>query len=258
MKRRPALLFASAAIAIAVAGCVAPPEAAAPVTARYAEHPPVVDGKPDDPAWRHAEWIALDGSRPALPRNEAEWEFHSAVSGGRGYVEEQFRQQTRAAALWDENGLYLALETEDADVQALHGEGKWIWLGDVLEIFLAPRAEAGAPVWELQVNPANARFMQPALPVEPVTAVHVDGSLNRSGGRDNGWSAEIFLPWNQLEEAGLARRPPGNAAAEVAAIRFAAWDLTIYTQVRINRFSLPGRANPHFPEHYRPLVCLPR
>lgn len=258
MKKLPALFFIAAATC-AIAGCVAPqPETTDPVIARYAEQPPVIDGKPDDPAWRRAEWITLDGSRPAFPRNEAEWDFYSAVSGGRGYVEEQFRQRTRAAALWDESGLYFAMESEDVDVQAFHGEGEWIWIGDVMEVFLSSHAAAGAPFWELQVNPANARFLQPALPIEPVTAAHVAGSLNRSGERDNGWSVEIFLSWEQLERAKLARRPAGDAPAEVTAVRFASWDLTVYTQLRINRFTLPGKANPHFPEYYRPLICLPR
>lgn len=239
------------------AGCVSPlPEAALPVVARYAETPPVIDGKTDDPAWRQAEWVTLDGSRPARPLNEAEWEFHSAVSGGLGYVEEQFNQKTSAAALWNEKGLYFALSCEDVDVQALAREGGWIWLGDVCELFLAPRAAAGAPIWELQVNPANARFMQPKLPVVPVTAAHVEGTPNDSARRDAGWSVEIFLPWEQLEKAGLARRPCGNDPWEAAAVRFAAWDLSIYTQERINRFTTPGRANPHHPEQYRPLRCL--
>jgi len=251
--------YLSLLLLFTVAGCVSPrPEAASPVAARYAELSPVIDGKLDDLAWRRAEWVMLDGSRPAFPRNEAEWEFHSAVSGGRGYVEEQFNQKTRAAAVWDEKGLYFALSCEDVDVQALSGEGDWIWLGDVLELFLASRAVAGAPVWELQINPANARFMQPELPVVPVTAAHVEGTAGDSAGRDAGWSVEIFLAWEQLEKAGLARRPRGKGAYEAAAVRFASWDLSIYTQERVNRFTTPGKANPHFPELYRPLRCLPR
>ena len=253
-------------LASAIPGCVVPREASSPttpgtlpdnvppqVTVHYTGQLPVIDGKLEEPAWHEAEWITLDGSRPALPDNEGKWQLYAAISGNRTTTEEQFRQRTRAAVLWNKAGLCFGLTCEDADVQSFHGEGDWIWIGDVFEIFLAPRAEAGAQTWEFQINPANARFMQP-FRLRPVTATHVSGTLNQSGERDLGWSAEIFLPWEELEKFRLARRPTPECPI-AGAVRFAAWDLTIHTQLRLNRFTTPGEANPHRPEHYRPLNC---
>lgn len=42
------------------------------------------------------------------------------------------------------------------------------------------------------------------------TAVHINGTLNNSADIDKGWSIEIAIPWNALEEAAGKRGVPVN------------------------------------------------
>lgn len=245
-KRAFALLLAAAT------GCFAGPE----IIARHAAAEPTVDGRLDEPDWKTVHWVTLDGSRPALPRSDMEWEEIYRAAGTVAYAREQFAQSVRAAALWTASGLYFAFEVEDADITARMKDGDTLWLEDAVELFLARHARPGEPFLELQLSPANAVYLVPppgkTLP-RPRTGVSVDGTLNRSLERDRKWTAELFLPWDELERAGLAERPGAGNGGTVAAVRFAAWDLSIYSQLRLNRFTTPGRANPAFPEFYRPL-----
>ena len=236
-------------------GCFAAPE----IIALRAVAELTIDGKLNETDWKKAQWITLDGSRPARPRNHMEWEETYRFAGTDGYAREQFSQSVRAAALWSDRGLYFAFEVEDVDIIARMKDGDTLWLEDVVEIFLAPRAQAGEPFWELQLSPANAVYLVPPagrIFPRPCTGVFVDGTLNRSLERDRRWTAELFLSWDELELADIATRPRGGKKdVPVAAIRLAAWDLSIYSQLRINRFTTPGQANPAFPEFYRPLIC---
>ena len=63
-KRAFALLLAAAT------GCSAGSE----IIARRAAAEPTVDGRLDEPDWKTAHWVTLDGSRPARPQTDARWE----------------------------------------------------------------------------------------------------------------------------------------------------------------------------------------
>ncbi len=228
------------------------------IIARRAAAEPAVDGRLDEAAWKTAQWVTLDGSRPALPRNDMEWEEIYRAAGTVEYAREQFAQSVRAAALWTAAGLYFAFEVEDVDITARMNDGDTLWLEDAVELFIARHAKAREPFLELQLNAANAVYIVPPQGKtlqRPRTGVSIDGTLNRSLKRDSRWTAELFLSWDDLERTGLADRPCVTNGGMVAAIRFAAWDLSIYSQIRLNRFTTPGRANPSFPEFYRPLIC---
>lgn len=229
----------------------------AQIHARYTAVAPVIDGSTDDGVWQNAEWVELDLSRPAHPQSMAEWQEIYRAAGTIGYVEEQFNEKVRAALLWTKEGLYLAMTAEDVDIIGRMKDGEPLWLEDVLEIFIARRATAGEPTMEIQVNPANAVLVLPpagqTFP-RPPSGVAIEGSLNNHLERDRQWSMELFLSWDDLTAANLAEKP-GPDGGEAAAIRFAAWDLSIYSQLRLNRFTSPGQANPHFPEFYRRVIC---
>ncbi|MDD3155866.1 MAG: carbohydrate-binding family 9-like protein [Victivallaceae bacterium] len=228
------------------------------IHARYVSNPPTIDGNLEENAWRAAEWIRLEGSRPAHPSSEEEWEAIYRAAGTQKYAKEQFQQQIRGALLWTSDGLYVGMEAEDRDVVGRMRDGEPLWLEDVLEIFIARRAVAGEAVLEVQISPANAVLVLAPAGVKfscPRSGAAVKGSLNRHLERDQKWTAELFFSWDELERAGFAKRPLQTGAEEVCAIRLAAWDLSIYSQLRINRFTLPGQANPHFPEFYRRLIC---
>ena len=154
--------------------------------------------------------------------------------------------------------MYFAFIVEDTDIIGRMKEGELLWLEDVVELFLARNARSGEKHLEIQLNPTNAMMLNPPEGIRfnrPASAVAVDGSLNSHLEFDRQWTAELFLPWEELMRTGLASPPTGENAGRVAAVRFASWDLTICTQLRINRFTGPGTDDPHFPEFYRLLVC---
>ncbi len=245
-------LFFLFALLMAFSG-LAVPEA---VIARRAVRDPVIDGRLTEPDWKSARWVTLDRSRPARPRTDGEWNELSRMVGE--YVKQQFAQNVQAAALWSERGLYFAFIVEDTDIIGRMKEGELLWLEDVVELFLARNARSGEKHLEIQLNPTNAMMLNPPEGIRfnrPASAVAVDGSLNSHLEFDRQWTAELFLPWEELMRTGLASPPTDENAGRVAAVRFASWDLTICTQLRINRFTGPGTDDPHFPEFYRLLVC---
>lgn len=212
--------------------------------------PPVIDGRLDDDAWRRAEWIELDTLRPERPKSEAEWRILEKNLGQTGYERRQFAQKTRAAVLHSPEGLFFALEMEDMDVVGRMKDGETLWLEDVAEIFIASRPESGVPCLELQFSPANATLFlkngeKILLPLRSATAV--DGTINDSLGTDRKWSVEVFQPWNMLEREKIARRNNPTPCA----VRFASWDLSLYSQLRLNRLSGPGGIDPHELRDYR-------
>ncbi len=259
-------LFAMTSCAFKETGAIVPVAKAPEVKAAFTPLPISVDGRLSEKVWQETEWIQLDRSRPAKPQNEAEWKNIYKAAGTVQDVIDQFAQQVKFAVVWNEEGLYFGIVAEDKDVQGKYTEdGKWIWLEDVIEIFLSRGIEF--PIMEYQLNPSNTVFMQIVEKSQtrrsgfkPESAVYISGSINDSKKLDKFWSAEIFISWSDLEKERLAIKPPEHFSEPqaVTGVRLAAWDLTLYSQIRLNRFSSPGEANPLHPEYYRSLMCLPR
>lgn len=225
----------------------------------------VVDGRLDEAVWRQADWLGLDGSYPRIPHDP---QTAAILLREFGFNLAQGKQQVKGALAWDEHGLYAAMMVEDVDVQAnktRHND--WIWLEDVGELFLAPgfparSRQAGAHL-ELQVNPngttrerlyANA-MTNAACPFDYRVAVRVDGTLNDSATPDQGYAVEWFIPWRSLRKLGLVQ-PSFQAVpgAQPVAVRWVTWDLSLFSNIRITRFSLPGSGDVHETTSYRPLV----
>lgn len=211
---------------------------------------PIIDGELDG-CWEKAQWVTLDDSRPGIPQTEEKWQDLSNMLGN--YIRTQFAQKVRVASLWSDRGLFVAFYVEDTDIIGRMKDGEYLWLEDVVEIFLAQEVRADAKYAEIQLNPANAVLVNGPLS-RPQTGVKVVGTLNNSAEKDTCWTAEFFFSWDDLEQHGLIRRP-GIRNTTIGAVRFASWDLTTYTQLRLNRFTSPGTAEPHFPEHYRKIIC---
>jgi len=107
-------------------GC--PEEEAGRYTCYRTVSPPVIDGRLEDPCWRTA---------PRSPR------FVDLVSG------EQAPWDTRMAALWDDEHLYVAFWVEEPDVRARFTErDSPLYLENDVEVFIAGRDA----YYELEVN----------------------------------------------------------------------------------------------------------
>jgi hypothetical protein len=186
---------------------------------RAASGPIVIDGKPDDAAWKEAAVIddfvtgwAKGGPRPATTK-------------------------TKARMLWNEQGFYFLAEMDDedlyADVTKHDGE---TWFNDVFEIFFKPADDKPA-YYEFEINALNTvfdlylpnrgqgnvrRFLG-AHEFNLQTAVTLRGTLNRETDRDQGWTLEGLIPWRGLQMT-------GGAPAEGDRWRFAfcRYDYSVY------------------------------
>ena len=118
--------------------------------------------------------------------------------------------QTNAKLLWDDQNLYVAFETKDDDVvNRNNADDGTLWEGDVAELFLQRPGEK--KYYEFQWTPAGKRFdAQFTSPRKPAwqeaakwnangkSAVKVDGTVNKAGDTDKGWTVEAAIPWSAV------------------------------------------------------------
>ena len=119
---------------------------------------------------RTAEKIVVDGrlSETCWQRAEKSPRFVDMVTGVPGFLD------TRMAALWDDENLYIAFQVEEPNVQAHY-------------------TERDSPVYfENDVE----------------VAVHVDGVLNDASRVDKGWTVELAFPWEGMAALAQGRALP--------------------------------------------------
>jgi len=165
--------------------------------------PVKVDGRLDEPAWQAAAWtddfVDIEGPSKPAPR---------------------FR--TRAKMLWDSTNLYIAAELTEPDVWGTITERDAVIFRDNdFEVFIDP--DGGThQYYELEVNALGTAwdlFLQKpyrdnghALNGWDIRGLQVgtrvDGTLNRPGDTDRGWTVELTLPWAALGEAANTPAPP--------------------------------------------------
>jgi uncharacterized repeat protein (TIGR03806 family) len=168
---------------------------------RFTDGPIVVDGKADEPAWKHAAVIDRFG-QPWL--------------GEKGKA-----SKTRARLLWDREFFYFFAEMDDSDLFAdiKEHDGK-TWLNDCFEIFLKPSAK-NPGYYEFHVTPAGtmmdmfipdrAKWNYDSAAKRDVfhwrAKVQIKGTINQTGERDFGWSCEGRIPWSDLAQTGGRPKP---------------------------------------------------
>lgn len=132
------------------------------------------------------------------------------------------RFRTRAKMLWGDEALYVAAELEEPDVWGtLTQRDTVIFYDNDFEVFIDPTGTTHN-YYELEVNaletawdlflPRPYRDGGPPLDAWDIqgleVGVHVDGTLNVPSDTDEGWTVEIAMPWEVLEEAAPEGRPP--------------------------------------------------
>lgn len=153
-----------------------------------------IDGDLGDKAWKDATPVVLTQS----------------FNGGRA------ERVTTARILYDDAFLYVAFDVEDPDVWGtLMNRDDAIYTQEVVEVFLD--ADANLRTYnELQVSPNNVIFdayfparrqgMDLGWDSKMQTGVKVRGTVNDDSDRDEGWSAELKIPFATL--ADVPRTPP--------------------------------------------------
>jgi ketosteroid isomerase-like protein len=168
-------------------------------------HPPVIDGRLDDSAWKQLPWTDdfqdIEGAQKPRPR---------------------FR--TRAKMAWDDEYFYVAARMEEPHVWGtLTQHDSVIFHDNDFEIFIDPDGD-NHEYYEFEINALNTGwdlFLPrpykdggkadngweiPGLK----TAIHIDGTLNDPGDTDDGWSVEIALPWQVLRQFAHRPAPPND------------------------------------------------
>jgi hypothetical protein len=145
--------------------------------------------------------IMLDGvaSEPAWASAATSAEFVAAEGSG------ESSGKATARLTWDDQFLYAFVSVVDSDVASPYkNHDDPLWKADCVELFI-DADHNGRGYVELQVNPNNATFdswfeATRAKPGDPSwesgmqTAVKVRGTPE-AGGSDQGWDAEIAIPW---------------------------------------------------------------
>jgi hypothetical protein len=166
------------------------------VVAARMPSPPVLDGRLDEPGWAAAAIHPLVHSLDGEPYDERP----AVVRFG-----------------WDAHALYLGAQITDPDVWSdytRHDDP--LWNQEVLELFVFGDAER-RDYLELQVSPRgvtfDARFAQyrkgdHAWDGTWQAAVDLQGTLDDRRDRDQGWSAELAIPWAEICEHTEVSCPP--------------------------------------------------
>lgn len=160
---------------------------------RRAEHPPILDGKLNDPCWKAAEPISRFAS------------FWTKTP----------RQGTTAFLVWDDQALYYAARMTDSELRSFGTKHNDIlWNGDVFELFFKPSPDAPA-YYEFQANPRELVF-ELAFPerghnhgdysrlatLGSKVAVAIEGTLDQPGDVDKAWNVEGRIPWTAFAPTG--------------------------------------------------------
>jgi hypothetical protein len=167
---------------------------------RWANRPPVLDGKLDDRCWQDAV---------AITRFASYWDRNKTPRPG-----------TRAYLVWDDEALYYGATMADAELRS-YGKHRndTLWDGDVFEMFFKPSVDRPA-YYEFQANPREFVFecafrrsgdfpkdftQAPILGNKAV--VRLDGTLDHPGDRDKSWTVEGRIPWTAFQPTGGKPKP---------------------------------------------------
>lgn len=154
-----------------------------------------IDGKLDEAAWKNA------------PLTESFVDI-----SGEGFPTPRFN--TQAKMLWDENYLYIGAELEEPSVWAdLVQRDTIIYYNHDFEVFIDPDGD-GHNYFEIETNALGTVFdlfvQRPYRAKQRAfvtfawdcpgmkLATHVNGTLNKSKDKDQGWTVEIAIPKEAL------------------------------------------------------------
>ncbi len=169
-------------------------------------NPLIINGKLDEPAWQKAEWtdpfLDIQGKHLSAPRFE-----------------------TRAKMLWDDEFLYVAAEMEEPHLWAtIEERDAVIFQENNFEIFIDPDGDTHN-YYELEINALKTfwdlMLTQPyRTGGRPLNAwdikglkigVDLRGTLNNPSDTDEGWTLEVAIPLDVLNQT-IRRNQPQDGS----------------------------------------------
>lgn len=162
------------------------------VRAIYIDKALNIDGKLDEEVYKFARWTPYFGLANGDPSSP--------------------RFKTRAAIFYDDKNLYIAFEVEDPDVWSGYTkDDEPIYNEEVVEFFVDPEDD-NQTYYEFQVSPANVHFdayfeyhrsdLKKAMSYNSgfESAVNVDGTLNKRDDVDKGYTVEMMIPFEKINQ----------------------------------------------------------
>ncbi|HTJ12745.1 MAG TPA: carbohydrate-binding family 9-like protein [Dinghuibacter sp.] len=206
-----------------------------------ADVPPRIDGTLGDLAWQQAPWT----------------DFFTDIEGD---IRPTPLYHTRVKMLWDDHYLYVGAELEEPQVWGnVSHHDEVVFHDNDFEVFVNPDNNA-KHYFEIEIN-ALATIFDLFLP-EPYRyggnalvswdadglkkAVHINGTLNRPGDTDQGWTVELAIPITSIS---IGNGPEVPQPGSLWRINFSRveWD----TEIRDGRYvkrTDPATGRP-LPEH---------
>lgn len=171
----------------------------------FAAQAPKIDGRLDDPAWAKA----LTYHKTYL--------FNTKVEGN--------SPKTTWKLMWDDKYLYVAFDCVDVDiVSAKRRRDEAVYEDDCVEMMILPDFRFRA-YWELIIGPSDSIYdsIQCKDPIrwgssrreqETIAGlkygIQLRGTLNKSDDKDEGYSVEIAVPFDQLPGYSRCGPKPGD------------------------------------------------
>ncbi|RFS23025.1 hypothetical protein DVR12_11105 [Chitinophaga silvatica] len=217
-----------------------------------ASSPVKIDGILNDEAWQKAQWtndfVDITGSPSLTPKFK-----------------------TRAKMIWDDQYLYIAAELEEPAVSAHYkNRDDLLFKENDFEVFIDPDGDAN-DYYELEINALNTVMdLYLSKPYRSggkalinwdakgmKTAVHVSGTLNKPGDKDQGWTVEMAIPYSALSFMDNSVKPSNGSIWRMNFLRVE-WDQEIkdgqYTILKKPEhnwsWSPQGIVNMHLPERW--------
>ena len=166
------------------------------------------------------EAIEVDGKMNEISWKKAKWsEIFKDIEGKKSAA-----YDTRFKMIWDKEYLYFLAEIKEPHVWAtLKKRDTIIFYNNDFEIFIDPEGDthnyyeyemnALNTIWDLFLSKPyrnNGRILDGWDFKDLKTAVHINGTLNDSSDIDEGWTAEIAIPWSFVTEPGGTTIIPEN------------------------------------------------
>ncbi len=184
----------------------------------------------------------------------------NAVITNAGNFQEQFEEETagdyRALAIWGENGLYLGVEVEDPHLNAPYGTGE-AYKNAGMEMRIHVNNKDGMPLYSLkwlfdlwgpQWHETGAGGLGSSFAPYAEYKYVINGTIDNDTDTDEGWSFEIYIPFEQL---GVT-----NPASDYINILHAVGSYEQHNMLPASYLALHTDGNWDYPDDY-PRVAKP-